>query len=85
MPSEKDLQLEFEERLGEVVADLDAASPERGVALCRALIHKAVHLAADTRGIEFCTIATYLGDMVSHAHGLMHPQGQPDRHDRPVH
>jgi hypothetical protein len=36
------------------------------------LIHKAIHFAAEREDIEFCAIATYLGDMIGHAHELMH-------------
>ena len=39
----------------------------------RALIHQAVHHAAEKKsGVEFCALATYLGDMIGHAHKLAH-------------
>jgi len=40
--------------------------------LVRALIHKGVHLAADQKAIEFCALATFLGEMIGHAHQLLH-------------
>jgi hypothetical protein len=38
----------------------------------RALIHRAIHFGTDQPGLEFCTLATYLGEMVGHAHKLAH-------------
>jgi hypothetical protein len=38
----------------------------------RGLIHRAVHLAQEGKGVEFCALATYLGEMVGHAHKIMH-------------
>ena len=81
----EDLQQSFEARLDEVIKQVGGRSPERSWALVRALIHKAVHLGAETKEVEFCAVATYLAESIGHAHGLMHPQSQPDAHDRPVH
>ena len=41
-------------------------------ALVRALVHRGVHFAAERKAIEFCALATFLGEMIGHAHGLMH-------------
>ncbi len=40
--------------------------------ITRALIHRAVHFATERPGVEYCTLATYLGEMVGHAHKLAH-------------
>jgi hypothetical protein len=48
------------------------APRDAGWPVIKALIHRAVHLAAQSRSAEFCTLAAYLGEMVGHAHGLMH-------------
>jgi hypothetical protein len=40
--------------------------------VARALIHRGVHFAFDQKGVEFCTVASYLGEMVGHAHKLAH-------------
>lgn len=41
-------------------------------ALTRALIHRAVHFATERAGVDFCTLATFLGEMIGHAHKLAH-------------
>jgi hypothetical protein len=41
-------------------------------AIARGLIHRAVHHAAEKPGVEFCALASYLAEMVAHAHKLMH-------------
>jgi hypothetical protein len=41
-------------------------------ALVRALVHRAMHLAAETKSAEFCALATFLGEMIGHAHQLLH-------------
>jgi len=49
-----------------------------------ALIHRAVHVAADGK-VEYCKIATYLAEMVGHAHKLMHQEGAKDPHRDVIH
>jgi hypothetical protein len=49
MASLDDLQKEHEARLQTLVAELAGKGGESDLALVRALIHKAVHLAADAR------------------------------------
>lgn len=41
-------------------------------ALARALIHRAVHFATERGAVDFCTLATYLAEMIAHAHKLAH-------------
>jgi hypothetical protein len=41
-------------------------------AVTRALVHRAVHFAAAAPGVEFCSLASYLGEMIGHAHQLLH-------------
>jgi hypothetical protein len=31
-----------------------------------------VHLAAERKAVEFCGLATFLGEMIGHAHQLLH-------------
>jgi len=67
-------QNDIEERIDRAVAELEAAlagEPHLRWNVVRGLIHRAVHLAAD-RKVEFCQLATYLTEMVGHAHKLMH-------------
>jgi hypothetical protein len=48
----------------------------------RTLVHRAVHFAVEAPGVEFCALATYLGEMIVHAHKLAHgdnPKGPKHR------
>jgi hypothetical protein len=67
-----DIQKQHEARLDSVIQELAGAGPESDLALVRALIHRGVHLTAERRVGEFCGLATYLSEMVGHAHRLMH-------------
>ncbi len=57
------------QRLATEFKDLDK---ELRWSITRALIHRAVHFATERPGVEFCSLATYLGEMVGHAHKLAH-------------
>ncbi|HEY4188283.1 MAG TPA: hypothetical protein VGP07_24625 [Polyangia bacterium] len=67
-----DLQKQMEARLAPAIAELAGAGKESDLALVRALIHRGVHLLAERRAGEFCALATYVAEMLGHAHGLMH-------------
>jgi hypothetical protein len=83
MANVDDLQKEHEARLQGLVDELAGKSPEADLALVRALIHKAVHLAAERKTVQFCALATFLGEMIGHAHQLQHggDQGASAHHD----
>jgi hypothetical protein len=66
------LQKEHEERLSALIADRLGRGPESDLALVRALVHRAMHLAAETKAAEFCALATLLAEMIGHAHQLLH-------------
>jgi hypothetical protein len=68
-----DLQKQHESALTTAVAALTGRGKDSDFALARALIHKAIHLVADQKAGEFCAVATFLAEMVGHAHGLLHP------------
>jgi hypothetical protein len=72
MATVDDLQKEHEARLETLIAELAGRGADSNLALVRALIHKGVHLAADQKAIEFCGLATFLGEMIGHAHQLLH-------------
>lgn len=72
MASVDELQKEHEARLNRFLEELGRGGRESDLALARALIHRGVHLAIDRGAGEFCALATYLSEMVGHAHGLMH-------------
>ena len=62
----------MEARLAPAIDELAGSGRDADLALARALIHRGVHLLAERRAGEFCGLATYLAEMVGHAHGLMH-------------
>jgi hypothetical protein len=68
-----EMQKQHEEALTAAVTALVGKGKDWDLALARALIHKAVHLVAERQAGEFCAVATYLAEMVGHAHGLLHP------------
>ena len=66
---------EMEERLSRAVEALETefeATPNLRWMITRALIHRAVHYATEKPGVDFCALATYLADMIAHAHKLAH-------------
>ena len=68
-------QDELENRVAQAIARLeqDFADVENlRWAITRGLIHRAVHYAVERPGVEFCALATYLAEMVGHAHKLAH-------------
>jgi len=67
-----DLQKDHEARLTALVGEMAGKGSESDWALVRALIHRAVHVAAERKAAEFCALSTYLAEMIGHAHGLIH-------------
>jgi len=68
-------QDELEEAISKAVVAIEKdfdGIPHLRWSVVRGLIHRAVHLAAEGKGVEYCSLATYLGEMVGHAHKLMH-------------
>jgi hypothetical protein len=70
-------QDDLEARIDQVIATLSTEFSDLGAdlrwAIARALVHRAVHHAAvRASSIEFCALATYLADMIGHAHKLSH-------------
>jgi hypothetical protein len=72
MASLDDLQKQHEARLQSVIDELGGKGAESDLALVRALVHKAVHLTADRKNVQFCALVTYLAEMIGHAHQLQH-------------
>ncbi len=65
----------IEARLSQLLVELErAAQGDQNPrwAVTRALIHRAVHYATERPGVDFCALATYLGEMIAHAHKLAH-------------
>jgi hypothetical protein len=69
----EEMQKQHEAELTAAVAALAGKGKESDFALARALVHKAIHLVADRKAGEFCAVATFLAEMIGHAHGLLHP------------
>ena len=69
-------QDELEARINELIHKLAHEFADLGEDLrwgmTRGLIHRAVHFATERPGVEFCALATYLGDMVGHGHRIAH-------------
>jgi len=78
-----DLQKQHEARLDAILTELGGRGGESDLALVRALVHKAVHFAASRQGVQFCAVATFLGEMIGHAHQLQHGADKeaPAHHD----
>jgi hypothetical protein len=72
MATNEELQKEHERRLSVLVAELAGRGGDSDLALVRALIHRAVHLAAERKVVEYCGVATLLAEMIGHAHQVMH-------------
>jgi hypothetical protein len=78
MPSIDELQKTHEAALDDFLARQAGKGTDSDWALVRALVHRATHLVADRKAAEFCAIATYLAEMINHAHGLCHPGDRAD-------
>jgi hypothetical protein len=78
-----ELQKQHEARLSALLAELAGKGNESDLALVRALIHRAVHLTAERKTVEFCALATFLAEMIGHAHQLQHgaDKAAPAHHD----
>jgi hypothetical protein len=73
--SRDDLQNGHEAALTATIDALAGRGKESDWALVRALVHKAIHVAAGRKAGEFCAVATLLAEMTQHAHTVMHPGG----------
>ena len=58
--------------LGQLEKEFAGAGEERDWMLVRAMIHRAVHHAVDSKRVDFCGLATYLAEMIGHAHKVAH-------------
>lgn len=83
--AQEDFQKAHEAEITRLANSLLGHGAESDWALVRALVHRAVHLAAE-RGLgEFCAVATLLAEMVGHAHDLHHPSTRPAPRHTDVH
>jgi hypothetical protein len=80
--SVKDFQQAHEAALSDVMAKFKGQGKDSDWAMIRALVHKAVHTAAEQK-YEFCAMVTLLSEMLTHAHDVFHPSSQPQSHNAP--
>jgi hypothetical protein len=71
-PTESDVEARVTALLAQLAREFEGAGEERDWLLVRAFIHRAVHHAVDGKRVEFCTLATYLSEMIGHAHKIAH-------------
>jgi hypothetical protein len=71
MAQADDVENKVQQAIARLAAEL-ADVPNVRWLLTRGLIHRAVHFATEKPGVEFCALATYLAEMVGHAHKLAH-------------
>ncbi len=79
---------ELDKRLQEMITTLARDFHDLGDGLkwtlARTLIHRAIHFATEKNPVEFCALATYLSEMIGHAHKLAHGDS-PKAHQNFVH
>jgi len=73
--SSAEIQKIHESQLTRIIGDLAGDGADSDWALVRALVHKAVHLAAERKAGEYCKVVSLLTEMINHAHDLMHASG----------
>jgi hypothetical protein len=82
-------QDDLEARIGETISRLEKefeTTPQVHWAIVRGLIHRAVHYATEKPGVDFCALATYLGEQIGHAHKLAHGDSpRSSKHKENVH
>jgi hypothetical protein len=74
-----EIQNTFETELTAVTGKLVGRGAEEDWALIRALVHKAVHIAAERRG-DYCAISLLFAEMLQHSHQLMHATSHAHTH-----
>lgn len=72
MATVEEMQKQHEARVTALLGELAGRGKDSDWALVRALVHRAVHLAAERKAGEFCAVATFLAEQIGHAHQLLH-------------
>jgi len=84
---QEQLEARVRQLIGELAMDFADLGPTLRWSLAQSLIHQAIHFAAERaelENVEFCAVATYLGEMIGHAHELMH-DSEPETSHKFVH
>jgi len=91
-PGGSERQEQLDARVQKLIEELAVDFADLGESLrwtlAQSLIHQAIHFAAERAEldtVEFCTVATYLGEMIGHAHELMHDSEPEQPHHKFVH
>ena len=72
MARQDELEARLSEMINRVAHEFSDLGDDLRWAMTRGLIHRAVHYATDRPGVEFCALATYLGEQIGHAHRIAH-------------
>ncbi len=84
MSREDELNQQVERLIGQLTREFADLGDEARWRITRALLHRAVHFATAQPGVDYCALATYLAEMIGHAHQLAH--GKDERaHKTPGH
>lgn len=67
-----DVEARIQKLIHELEKEFNWLGDELRWTIARALVHRGVHHATEGRAVEFCALATYLADMIGHAHKLSH-------------
>ncbi len=85
---EEQLESRVRQLIDELAVDFADLGKNLRWTLAQSLIHQAIHFAAERaelESVEFCAMATYLGEMIGHAHELMHDSEPENPHHKFVH
>ena len=87
MAAQDDLEARVTETIERLEKEFDGAfQGQLHWAIVRGLIHRAVHYATEKPGVDFCALATYLGEQIGHAHKLAHGDNpRSTKHKENVH
>ena len=79
-----DVERRVNQFIGQLQGDFAHLGEELPWMVVRALIHRAVHLGAEGETVDFCALATYLSEMIGHAHKLAHGEDPQSNSHRDV-
>jgi len=81
-----DVERRVDQLIGQLRKEFAHVGEDVTWTVVRALIHRAVHLGAEGEVVDFCALATYLSEMIGHAHKLAHGEDpQSNTHRDMVH
>jgi hypothetical protein len=83
MADPNEIETRVSQAIAQIERDFDGQQNLRW-SIVRALIHRAIHYAAEKPGVEFCALVTFLAEMIGHAHKLQHGDN-PAAHDKWMH